>query len=162
MKKRYSGEKHIIDRARSIVNRRLSDKNICLSSLAKAKDLASLKLSLYEVEVFAAFLLDSQLNVIKYVELFKGTIDYCSVFPREIVKLCLIENAGSIILMHNHPSGKVSPSSADINVTKRISRALELIDTRVQDHLIFAGENCYSFAQHGLINGANQSSISVV
>jgi len=104
-----------------------------------------------EHEVFVVVLLDNRHRVLKNVELFRGTIDGCAVYPREIVKMVVQCNAAAVVLAHNHPSGTASPSQADELITRRIKDALTLIDVRVLDHLIVGGDEIYSFAEHGLI-----------
>lgn len=102
-------------------------------------------------EVFAILLLDTQKQVIHYEELFRGTVDSAAVYPREIVKLVLEHNASAVILAHNHPSGKTDQSQSDVEVTKRISKALETIEVRVVDHLIVGRGKTLSFAEKGLL-----------
>lgn len=104
----------------------------------------------YQHEVFACLLLNSRNQLIRYEELFSGTIDGASVHPREVVKLVLKVNAAAVIFAHNHPSGDHRPSSADQEITKRLKHALELIDVRVLDHII-VGETTLSMAEHGLL-----------
>ena len=103
-----------------------------------------------EREHFALMLLDSQHRVLECSVIFSGTIDGASIYPREIVKAALYANAAAVILAHNHPSGQSEPSTADKRITERIKSALALLDIRVLDHII-VGENCYSFAQEGLL-----------
>lgn len=105
----------------------------------------------YDHEVFAALLLDSQHQVISFKKLFVGTLDSASVYPREIVKLVLQQNAAAVIFAHNHPSGNVKPSQADRQITVRLKEALALIDVRVLDHFIIGANEEFSFAEHGLI-----------
>lgn len=102
-------------------------------------------------EVFAILLLDSQHQLIAYRELFKGTINSAAVYPREIVKQALNENAAAVILVHNHPSGIAEPSQADIRITKEVRSALSLIDVNVLDHFIVADSLTLSMAERGLI-----------
>jgi DNA repair protein RadC len=110
------------------------------------------RLRAYQHEVFAALLLDNQHRVLAWEELFRGTIDGASVYPREVVKTALAHNAAAVIFAHNHPSGVAEPSAADRQITERLKRALELVDIRVLDHFIVGdGEHAYSFAEHGLI-----------
>jgi len=104
----------------------------------------------YHHEVFAALFLDQRHRVICFEELFTGTIDGASVYPREVVKKTLKYNAAAIIFAHNHPSGVAEPSSADEHITKRLKDALSLIDVRVLDHFVI-GDNVVSFAERGLI-----------
>ena len=104
----------------------------------------------YPHEVFTALWLNSQHQVISHMEIFRGTIDGASVYPREVVKEGLAVNAAAVILAHNHPSGSSEPSQADIQITKRLKDALALVDIRVLDHLI-VGERVTSLAERGLI-----------
>ena len=99
--------------------------------------------------VFALLLLDNQHRVIQFVELFYGTLDSASVWPREIVQIALKHNAAAVILAHNHPSGVAEPSRADRQITDRILAALALIDIRVLDHLVIGDGITVSFAERG-------------
>lgn len=100
-------------------------------------------------EVFACLLLDNQHRVLKYAELFRGTLDGAAVYPREVVKLALAQSAAAMILVHNHPSGVAEPSQADRAITSRLQQALALVDVRVLDHLIVGDGYCVSFAERG-------------
>jgi len=102
-------------------------------------------------EVFAVLFLDNQHQLIEYREMFRGTLDSCSVHPREVVKEALLLNAGALVLSHNHPSGQTSPSNADRAITKRLQEALALIDIRILDHLVIGGGRYASFAELGLL-----------
>lgn len=102
-------------------------------------------------EVFAALFLDNQNRLIVYQELFSGTIDGASVYPREVVKQVLQHNAAAVIFAHNHPSGVAEPSQADQAITKRLNDALGLIDVRVLDHIIIGDGQEFSFAEQGWI-----------
>jgi len=105
----------------------------------------------YPHEVFACLFLDNQHRVIGFEELFRGTIDGASVYPREVVKKALSFNAAAVIFAHNHPSGVAEPSEADRHITVRLKQALSLIEIRVLDHFIVGDGEPYSFAEHGLI-----------
>ncbi len=102
-------------------------------------------------EVFACLFLDNRHRVIGFEELFRGTIDGASVYPREVVKAALKHNAAALILAHNHPSGVAEPSSADERITRRLRDALALVDIRVLDHLIIGDGEATSFAERGLL-----------
>lgn len=112
-----------------------------------------LKLKMYnlEHEVFACMFLDTQHRLIDYVELFQGTIDGASVYPREVVKKALELNSAAVILAHNHPSGICEPSQADRTITERLKAGLALVDIRTLDHLIIGDGLPYSFAEAGLL-----------
>ena len=101
-------------------------------------------------EVFACLMLDNRNRVIAFRELFRGTIDGASVYPREVVKQALADNAAAVILAHNHPSGVSEPSQADIQITARLKKALALVDIRVLDHVI-VGDRTMCFSERGLI-----------
>ncbi|RBP84707.1 DNA repair protein RadC [Marinomonas rhizomae] len=120
------------------------------TNASNVKEYLKLKLGSYDREVFALMLLDSQHQLIRFEELFFGTIDAAAVYPREVVKASLNANAAAVILAHNHPSGSAEPSQADINITDTLVRALKLIDVRVLDHIV-VGEQCVSLAERGLI-----------
>ncbi len=105
----------------------------------------------YSYEVFACLFLDNQHRVIQLDELFRGTIDSASVYPREVVKQALHHNAAAVIFAHNHPSGISEPSQADKLNTEKLKQALALFDIRGLDHVIIGDGVPYSFAEHGLV-----------
>lgn len=102
-------------------------------------------------EVFACLFLDSQHRVLDFAELFRGTIDGASVYPREVVAESLARNAAAVILAHNHPSGVAEPSLADRQITRRLCDALALVDIRVLDHVVVGDGEAVSFAERGLL-----------
>ena len=104
-----------------------------------------------EYESFCIIYLDNRHRVLGFEELFRGTIDGTSVYPREVVKESLNKNAAAIILAHNHPSGVAEPSQADERITKRLKAALELVDIRVLDHVIVGNDKSTSLASRGLL-----------
>jgi DNA repair protein RadC len=104
----------------------------------------------YTYEVFACLFLDNQHRVIQLDELFKGTIDGTSVYPREVVKQALYYNAAAVIFAHNHPSGITQPSQADKQITEKLRQALALFNIRVLDHFIIGDGEPYSFLEHGI------------
>ena len=114
------------------------------------KSYAACKLQAYEREVFAVMLLDNQHRLIEFKELFFGTIDAASVYPREVVKTVLEVNTAAVIFTHNHPSGDPEFSQADRRITTRLIGALGLIDVRMLDHIV-VGDTCVSFAERGLL-----------
>ena len=114
------------------------------------KHYLSMKLGHQEREVFAVLFLDNQNQLIRYQELFYGTVDSASVYPREVAKAALQANAAAVIFAHNHPSGIAEPSSSDRRITTRLVDALKLLDIRVLDHVV-VGLVCVSFAERGLI-----------
>ena len=105
----------------------------------------------YPHEVFACLLLDNQHRVIDFRELFRGTIDSASVYPREVVKTALACNAAAVIFAHNHPSGVAEPSRADETITLRLKEALALIDVRLLDHIVIGDGQVVSLAERGVL-----------
>lgn len=105
----------------------------------------------YSHEVFACLFLDNRHRVIRFEELFQGTLDSASVHPREVVKRALAHHAAAVILAHNHPSGVAEPSRADEAITHRLRDALGLVDVRVLDHIIIGDGQTVSFAERGLL-----------
>ena len=102
-------------------------------------------------EVFCCLFLDNRHRVLAFDELFRGTIDNTTVYPREVVKQALHRNAAAVILAHNHPSGVAEPSEADRLITRRIRDALELVDIRLLDHFIVGDGACVSLAARGFV-----------
>lgn len=105
----------------------------------------------YSHEVFACLFLDNKHRMITFEELFRGTIDGASVYPREVVKQALAHNAAAVIFAHNHPSGIAEPSQADRHITQRLKSALDLVDIRVLDHIVVGDAETVSLAEQGLI-----------
>lgn len=105
----------------------------------------------YPHEVFACLFLDNRHHVLRYEELFRGTIDGASVHPREVVRRALELGAAAVIFAHNHPSGITEPSQADLRITQRLKDALSLVEVRVLDHLIIGDGDGISFAERGLL-----------
>jgi DNA repair protein RadC len=120
-----------------------------LASPTAVKDYLQMTMAHLEHEVFALVHLDSRHRWLGYTELFRGTIDGASVWPREIVKEVLRINSSAVIACHNHPSGQCSPSQADELITGRVRDCLSLIDVRLLDHIIICHTETYSFAEHG-------------
>ncbi len=139
----------VLDKAAEIVASRYLRGDVFTSPQA-TKDYLQFKMGGYEREVFAVLLLDNQHRLIEYKELFFGTIDAASVYPREVVKITLDHNAAAVIFAHNHPSGISEPSDADKRITQKLKDALALIDVRVLDHFV-VGETCVSFAERGYL-----------
>ncbi|WP_428353325.1 RadC family protein [Methyloprofundus sp.] len=127
------------------------DRGDVLTSPEATRAYLSNQLRHYPHEVFACLFLDNQHHILKFEELFRGTIDGASVYPREVVKKALEHNAAAVIFAHNHPSGISEPSQADKMITEKLKDALALLDIRVLDHFIIGDGSPYSFAEHGLL-----------
>lgn len=115
------------------------------------KDYLQLQLASKPHEVFAVLFLDTQHRLLVFEELFRGTLNQASVYPREVVKRALALNAAAAILAHNHPSGVAEPSRADEALTQALKAALALVDVRVLDHFVVARGSVVSFAERGLL-----------
>ena len=126
-------------------------RGVSLTSPEAMRDFLRLKLGTREYETFCCCYLDNRHRLIEFVELFRGTIDGASVHPREVVKEALQRNAAAVILVHPHPSGVAEPSRADELVTRRLKEALQLVEIRLLDHLIVAGDEVISMAERGLL-----------
>ncbi len=120
-----------------------------LTSPDATRRFLSARLRDYAHEVFACLFLDTRHRVIAFEELFRGTLDGASVYPREVVRRSLDHHAAAVIFAHNHPSGIAEPSRADRSLTRRLQEALTLIDIRVLDHLVIGDGDITSFAEQG-------------
>ncbi|MGP5508741.1 RadC family protein [Pseudomonas helleri] len=135
-------------------------KQLAMSRLSKGRALTEPKqvfshlqtlLRYHEHEIFALLLLDTKHRVIGFRELFRGTLDGASVYPREVVKVALEHNAAAVILVHNHPSGDPEPSQADRTLTTMLKNTLNLIGTQTLDHIVVGSEGCVSMAERGYL-----------
>ena len=138
----------ILEQAEQILRRRFER----LGTMAHPSDASNwlrIRLVTRDSEAFCVVLMDNRHRVIAFKELFQGTIDGASVYPREVVRACLHHNAAAVIFAHNHPSGNSEPSAADVAITRTLKQALDLIGVRVLDHLVI-GETVTSLSQRGL------------
>jgi len=135
------------------LSRRVSQQNLkrgkILSDPDLTRDYLMRQLRDRAYEVFAILLLDSQHRVIQFVELFRGTINSASVYPRDVVSLVLDKKASAVIVCHNHPSGVAEPSQADRRITERLKNALATIDVSLLDHMVVGDSEIVSFAERG-------------
>ena len=148
------GSHYICAAARELVRRWLNEelrRDCSLTTPGSVRDYLRLVFNGREYESFVVLFLDAQTRLIVAKELFRGTLTQTSVYPREIVKEALQENAAAVILAHNHPSGVATPSSADKTLTSTLKQALSLVDVKVLDHFIVAGASSLSFAERGLL-----------
>ncbi|MBZ6971721.1 DNA repair protein RadC [Klebsiella grimontii] len=141
-------ERLLIERARRLLSTAVR-RGRMLTSPDEVRDFLLFTLALREQEVFGVLLLDNRNRVLLWRELFYGTLNQTAVYPREVVKLALQHNAAAVILVHNHPSGHPDASEADIALTRRLKQALALIDVRIPDHFIVAGDHMVSMAERG-------------
>jgi DNA repair protein RadC len=140
--------------ARELIRRMLAEemrRDNVLTSPTAVRDYLRLLFRGREYESFAVLYLDSQNRLIASEDLFRGTLNQTSVYPREIVKRALAQNCAAVIFSHCHPSGVAEPSRADELLTSTLKAALALVDIRVLDHLVVAEHAVVSFAERGLI-----------
>ena len=149
-KAKYTQLQAILEMARRHIKETIS-RDSALTNPNLVRDYLTGQLRHRQQEVFAVMFLDTQHRLLAFEELFYGTVDGASIYPREVVKQALAHNAAAVILAHNHPSGVADPSQADKRITKRLLAALELVDIRVIDHMIVGDDQVASFAELGLI-----------
>jgi len=122
-----------------------------LSKPDETRDFLRLRLADYRNEVFGCLFVDNRHRIIAVRELFQGTIDGASVYPRVVVQQAMEVNAAAVVFFHNHPSGVAEPSHADEAITRRLKDALALVDVRVLDHFVVSAGESVSFAERGLL-----------
>jgi DNA repair protein RadC len=147
---RRASANEVLHAARNVLAKRVR-RGTKFSAPQAVREFLSVKLGDRQHEVFVVVMLDNQHRLIEACEMFRGTIDGASVYPREVVKEALMHNAAAVILAHNHPSGVAEPSAADRALTERLKSALALVDIRVLDHFVVGGESVISFAERGWI-----------
>jgi len=139
----------ILHAAEGILEHKLMRTGQALTDPAASARYLKARLAAYPYEVFACLFLDNRHRVLAFEELFRGSIDGCSVHPREVIRSCIKHNAAAIIFAHNHPSGVSEPSAADRAITQRLKEALELIEVRCLDHFVIGSGTPTSLAQRG-------------
>lgn len=145
---KYAQLQAVLELAKRSISEEL-ETNSSLSSPQAVKQYLQLQIGNKQYESFVVLFLDVKNRLITTQELFRGSLSHASVYPREVVKSALAQNAASIILAHNHPSGSPEPSQADLSLTQTLKSALALVDIRVLDHFIVANNTVHSFAEHG-------------
>lgn len=137
--------------ARRALAQEMADRD-SLASPGAVRDWLALRLGQQQREIFLALWLDAQNRLLDPQELFAGSLTQASVYPREVVKAALARNAAAVIFAHNHPSGLAEPSRADEVLTRTLKEALALVDVKVLDHFVVAGQQPpLSFAERGLL-----------
>ena len=140
----------IFEMSRRALSEQLQQRDVFKSPQA-VRDYLVLKLGSLTKEVFLVLFLDIQNRLLASEKMFSGSLSETSVYPREVIKRALHHNAASVIFAHNHPSGIAQQSQADELITKQLKQALALVDVRVLDHFIVAGNNTLSFSERGLL-----------
>lgn len=147
---KYAQLQAIFEMSQRALREQMQERDV-LGSPDAVRDYLRLKLGNLPREVFMVILLDAQNRVLAMEELFAGTLTQTSVYPREVVKRALHFNAAAVIFAHNHPSGVAEPSRADEMLTVALKQALALVDIKVLDHFVVAGNTLASFAERGLL-----------
>ena len=146
----FMNDQEIINKAIDILVGRLTVATDYITSAESAKKFLTLKLAEQQREVFAVLFLNQRHGLIEYNEMFFGTINGATIYPREVAKRALEVNAAAVILAHNHPSGNPVASSQDVDITRKIEKALMLFDIDVLDHII-VGAITYSMRENGVL-----------
>jgi DNA repair protein RadC len=148
---KYAQLQAVMELARRALAERLADGEL-FDTPEVVRDWLQLHLAHLPHETFCILLLDTRNRLIEAVDLFRGTLNQTSVYPREVVKLALGRNAAAVILAHNHPSGVAEPSHSDQLLTRNLRDALALIDVKVLDHFVVPTHGApMSFAERGLL-----------
>ena len=140
----------VAELARRALGQRLREREV-MDSPQALREYLQLHLAHKTHEVFAVLFLDSQHRLLALEELFRGTLGETSVYPREVLLRALHHHSAAVVLAHNHPSGSVQPSRADLALTQHLRQALALVDVRVLDHLIVGPGQCLSMAEQGCL-----------
>ena len=140
----------VMELARRSLQRELSARPV-FDAPQRAKDYLRMQIGGRSHEVFAVMFLDAKSQLIRFEEMFRGTLTHTAVYPREVVKRALELGAAGVVLAHNHPSGVAEPSHADELLTKTLINALQLVDVRVLDHMVVGEVDVISFAERGML-----------
>ena len=102
-------------------------------------------------EIFKVLFLNKANRIIDEQDLFEGTVDETAIHPREVVRVALERYATALVLIHNHPSGRVEPSSEDREITRKLEAACAAVSIKILDHIIVGDNQYYSFNEHDLL-----------
>ncbi|HET7775826.1 MAG TPA: DNA repair protein RadC [Azospira sp.] len=148
---KYAQIQAVLEMSRRALQEELSQPQ-AFASPGTVRDYLCIRLGSEPREIFLALWLDAQNRLIAADELFHGTLTQTAVYPREVVKTALERNAAAVIFAHNHPSGLAEPSRADEQLTAALKQSLGLVEVRVLDHFVVAGNAPpLSFAERGLL-----------
>ena len=145
---------HLLGVAKELLLRRLR-RNLAAESFITSPSALRDWLRIYcadlQYEVFLVLYLDTHHRVLDVEPMFRGTVTQTAVYPREVAKAALAHNATAVAFAHNHPSGSAEPSRADELLTASLKSAQALLDVRVIDHVVVAGDQLVSMAERGLL-----------
>jgi DNA repair protein RadC len=136
----------VLEMSRRVLLQKMRKRDV-MNNPETVKQFLQLQMGAYPQEVFAVVFMDAQYRLLSFQEMFKGTLNQTSVYPREVVKLALEQGAAAVIFAHNHPSGDVRPSAADSALTRTLQTALSMVDVKVLDHIIVGPGIHWSMAE---------------
>ena len=136
----------VLEMSRRVLLQKMRKRDV-MNNPETVKQFLQLQMGAYPQEVFAVVFMDAQYRLLSFQEMFKGTLNQTSVYPREVVKLALEQGAAAVTLAHNHPSGDVRPSAADSALTRTLQTALSMVDVKVLDHIIVGPGIHWSMAE---------------
>lgn len=134
----------ILSKARSIMLGRMSKPGGILDNLDVVRQYLLTEYGALEQEQFGCMFLNRSYALINHNRMFRGTVAHCNVYPREVAREALLQNASLVILIHNHPAHSTLPTDDDIVLTKHLQKLLESLDIQLLDHFIVAGANIFS------------------
>lgn len=146
-----SSNEKIIQKALKIMEASFKEGTEKLNASRRVKDYARLQIANEPEEVMCVLFLDNQYRLLAFERMFRGSINEANVYARPIMRKVFEYNAAKIILAHNHPSGSVTPSDADIILTKSLKNLFAQIDCPVVDHIIVTAKECLSLDEEGLM-----------
>lgn len=135
------------------LNRRIVRHSVCRPQITSPADVATLllgEMSALDQEQLRVVLLNTKSYVLKIETLYQGTINCSNVRTAEVFKAAIRLNAPHIIVVHNHPSGDPTPSPEDVNITRQLVQAGELLDVTLLDHLVIGGGRWVSMRERRL------------
>lgn len=142
-------EEFILSQARQIILSRVRKPGGILASVDEVKQYLTMEYATLQNEQFGCMFLDRSYALINHAKMFRGTIDQCATYPREIAREALVQNASFVILIHNHPAHNTIASPEDIFMTKEIQKLLRSLSIVLFDHIIVAGASLYSLRTAG-------------
>lgn len=148
---RYAAVQAAVELARRHFREALKVEGCSLKEGGSARRFLLAQLRDRPYEVFCCLYLNQQHRLIAFEELFRGTVNEANVHPREVLRQALFHNASAVIFAHNHPGGLCTPSPGDVETTRRLVEALDLLKVRTVDHFIIAEGSSFSFRAHKLI-----------
>ena len=126
-----------------------AQQRLALSSSAEVAEMARARLGRKEKEEFWAAFLDNQNRLISWERISTGTVNTTMIYPRELMEQALQRKASSLVIVHNHPGGNVSPSTPDVEITRHIAQAGRVLGIRLLDHIIVTADTYYSLKDEG-------------